>query len=44
MEGAKSEPDLGIANTESLNGDEEYLEENKENFAPDDQFDDKNIK
>lgn len=44
MQGAKSEPNLGIILKQgSVNNGEEYFEENKENFAPD-QFDDHNIK
>lgn len=44
MEGAKSEPNLGIIiKKELLNDDTEDYEENKENFAPDDQFE-QNIK
>ncbi|VVC29847.1 Hypothetical protein CINCED_3A006199 [Cinara cedri] len=42
MEGAKSEPNLGIVIKESVNDYEEDPEENKENFAPD-EFNDKNI-
>lgn len=44
MQGAKSEPNLGIIVKQgSVNNGEEYLDENKENFAPD-QFDDHSIK
>lgn len=40
MEGATSEPNLGIIK----NDNNDDFENNKENVAPDDQFDDKNIK
>jgi len=43
MESAKSEPNLGIVKRSSMD-DNDLLEENKENFSPDDQFDDQNIK
>lgn len=43
MEGAKSEPNLGIVKKSTVN-DHDIPEENKENFSPDDQFDDRNIK
>jgi len=43
MENAKSEPNLGIVKQEFNNSGEENLEENKENFAPD-EFNDHNIK
>jgi len=43
METAKSEPNLGIVKQEFSNGGEDNLEENKENFAPD-EFNDHNIK
>uniref|UniRef100_A0A2S2R5H5 Targeting protein for Xklp2 n=1 Tax=Sipha flava TaxID=143950 RepID=A0A2S2R5H5_9HEMI len=42
MEGAKSEPNLGIIKKSNHDNDDDF-ENNKENFAPDDQFDDKNI-
>lgn len=42
MESAKSEPNLGIVKKSTVN-DHDVLEENKENFSPDDQFDDQNI-
>ncbi|XP_026810968.1 targeting protein for Xklp2-like isoform X3 [Rhopalosiphum maidis] len=42
LESAKSEPNLGIVKISSVNGND-VLEENKENFSPDDQFDDQNI-
>ncbi|XP_015378708.1 PREDICTED: uncharacterized protein LOC107172911 isoform X2 [Diuraphis noxia] len=41
MESAKSEPNLGIVKKSSMDGND-LLEENKENFSPD-QFDDQNI-
>lgn len=43
MESAKSEPNLEIIR-EFGRDNEDNSEENKENFAPDDEFDDKNIK
>jgi len=43
LESAKSEPNLGIIKIPTVNGND-VLEENKENFSPDDQFDDQNIK
>jgi len=43
MEGAKSEPNLGIVKKSTMDGND-VLDENKENFSPDDQFDDQNIK
>jgi len=43
MEGAKSEPNLGIVKKSTVN-DNDVLEENKENCSPDDHFDDRNIK
>lgn len=43
MESAKSEPNLGIIKKSTNNGHDD-LEENKENFSPDDKFDDSNIK
>jgi len=43
MESAKSEPNLGIVKISTMDGND-LLEENKENFSPDDQFDDQNIK
>ncbi|KAL4113167.1 hypothetical protein QTP88_016840 [Uroleucon formosanum] len=42
MEGAKSEPNLGIVKKSTVT-DHDIPEENKENFSPDDQFDDRNI-
>lgn len=43
MESAKSEPNLGIIKKSTMDSND-FLEENKENFSPDDQFDDQNIK
>lgn len=44
MKGAKSEPDLMVIKQDSANSRDENYEENKENFAPCDQFDDNNLK
>jgi len=43
MEGAKSEPNLGVIKPQTIDeNDEDNFEENKENFAPD--IEDRNIK
>lgn len=44
MESAKSEPNLGFVKQPSMSDTEEDFEENKENFAPNNGFDEHNIK
>lgn len=44
MEGAKSEPNLGVVKQTIDDSSEDNFEENKENFAPDIELEDRNIK